>query len=92
MAEKKLSYSILFPVFAGLIVLPFFAIPSLDKWAESLPTCIQVGEYCLDMVPPETEGLQNLAEILKVMLWLGAFVGFAGLLSSLGRLADRVGN
>ena len=92
MAEKKLSYSILFPVFAGLIVLPFFAIPFLDKWVGSLPTCIQAGRYCLDMVPPLTVGLKSLAGILKVTLWVGFLVGLVGLFSSLGRLADRAGN
>jgi hypothetical protein len=84
----KIPYTVLLPACAVLVVLPFLVIPVLNGWADSLPVSIGVGMYEECMVPGSTMALWGLIGVLKILTYIGAFLGFIGLFASLGRLAD----
>jgi len=84
----KIPYTILLPACAVLVVLPFLAVPLLERWADSLLVCIEVGQYCLDMVPGSTLVVWGIIDALKELVYIGAFLGFIGFFTSLGRLID----
>ena len=79
----------LFPVFALLVVLPFFVIPLLNAWKNSMPTYIQKGEYYLPVVPMETKMAWLLADINSALLILGAIVGFLGIFYLIGKKLEK---
>ena len=89
MRREVVKERYLFPVFTLLTVLPFFVIPLLNAWKNSMPTCIQKGEYYLPTVPMETEMAWLLADIIKAFFILGAIVGLLGISYLIGKKLEK---
>ena len=83
------SARLLLPIFAFLIALPFFSVPLLDTWRDSLPTCIDAGGgICLMQVPSLTVGLWQLIDITKLVIYSGALCGFFGFFYTIGKALE----